>query len=337
MKTINFRKSFLLLVIILFCNLANKAQNSPQTSPEFLVGSFVAASDDKDFTYYNNYQQMLDLGLNAVYQRAIKHLDASPPYPEQNSNLTQLSIFPYIDAANDSGTGSLITSYNAQRPGNIDWINYFTQAKYTKWEAEGSPLFNENDGEDVKVKYEFGSQYTEGNITGRKTGNNPANINRYLIKGPDYWQWPRYTFTNGEWNPTEIRYKAVFQMKIDQPSETPLDVCQIMVTNTNSDGVETYLHLPGQPEIITLTTEDLLTSYKDFEFEYDYTGYFTEKSGSPDHPSPPTLVAPPNDEYRSLGLNAGSKVQFKVKWLGNRELFVDYIEVYDRDIWENLF
>jgi hypothetical protein len=326
---------------VILCSIEISSQQGQQQPPEFLVGSFIVSSEDRDYTYYNNYEQMLELGLNSVFQRAVIHLDATSQYPEQLPNLQNLTVFPYIYAANDSGTGG-DPEYNAKREGNIDWISYFTHAKYKKWEAEGEQLF---DGY-VMVKHEFGNQYSEGNITGWTSETvNPINEGKFLMMGPNYWQFPRYTFTNG-YNSTHIIYKAVFRMKINAPSEVALPVCEIFVTQSRYDKntgtwilKDTLTYLPGQPKVITLTTNDLSTTYQDFEIQYWYKGFYTPgEYGGGDDPPPPGIIQERPEEQENDGWwNEGSQVQFKVKWLGNRELFVDYIEVYDQLIWENWF
>ncbi len=328
-------------IAVLICTIQISAQQGQQQPPEFLSGAFIHSMHPPVnwITQRQNYDQILECGFNSVFQIAIKDLG----FP-QTPNLESLSQFSYVYAANDSGTGGVgypYSTFNAKRDENIDWISYFTQAKYTKWEAEGSDIFTGSDpgDEDVMIKHNFGLEYTEGNISGWTSGPvNPINEGKFLMKGPDYWQWPRYTYTNPGWNNNPITYKAVFRMKIDLPSEEPLPVCQIMVTNTDKDGVETVLEYQGIPAIKTLTTEDLTTEYNNFELNYDYIGYFDLPQGDPSYPSLPASVTQPFEEIEySPGYNAGSKVQFKVKWLGNRELFVDYIEVYDERIWDGWF
>jgi hypothetical protein len=329
------KKCYLLLIAMVFliCSISELiAQDSSQTAPEFLLGAFIASMhpDYAPLTLHSNYWQILDCGFNSVWQKARR-----PIAINDSTNLDSLAQFSYVYTSNDSGTGGTgypYNKFNAKIDDYIDWVSYFTQAKYRKWEAEGDTLFQHN----VKVKHDenFGSPYTEGNIKGWKSGTSPLDTGKFLIKGPDYWQWPRYTYTNPGWNNNSIKYKAVFRMKIDFPSEVTLPVCQIMVTNTDPTGFETIL----EPGIITLTTDTLTTEYQDFIIEYDYEGYFDLPPDGSSYPPEPTSVSNPFDEIESSpGYNAGSKVQFKVKWLGNSELFVDYIEVYDERLWEGYF
>jgi hypothetical protein len=326
---------------VLICIGKNYSQDSSQTAPEFLVGAFIASIHPPygPVTLHTNYDQIIDCGFNSVWQKARKSIIGN-----DSTNLNQLAQFGYVYAANDSGSEGTL---RAKVDEYIDWISYFTQAKYTRWEAEGSTVFTGNDPDernDIMVKHEFGEEFNDGNISGWASGTNQSDTGKFLIKGPDYWQWPRYSYTNPGWNPDRIDYKAVFRMKIDSPSGEQLPVCEILVTQSRYDEVtkmwilKDTLFFPGNPKVITLTTNDLDTVYKDFIIPYNYVGYFDLPEGDASYPSPPTLVSSPFEEMGSRPtMNEGSQVQFKVKWMGNRELFVDYVEVYDQRIWEYYF
>ena len=313
----NLNKKVLQLftIVFLFAYYNHFAQE------KFTVGAFIASGPGKSI-HYNNYQQVSDLGVNAVYQLAIKPFSQGSIL--QESNLEQLSQFPMVWAANDSGTGSHHDSIDAEWY-NIDWISYFTSAKYMKWEAEGDPLFTDS----VKIGHDFGTSYTDENISGWTSGSpNTENTNSLLINGPNYWQYPRYTFTNPSWNPEVIKYLASFRMKIDSPSQDTLPVCEIIITNTDSAGVDSIL----ADSIIT--TSDLVTGYRNIIIPYDYRKYFHSESSTQNRYQFPGSFINQTDGYT---YNSGSKVQFKIKWLGNKQLFVDYIEVYDQMIWDRWF
>lgn len=327
--TLNRLSLIFLLISVVSVNI-----KSQTVLPEFLIGVMIHSSTNLQYTQHNNYHQIKDLGVNSVFQIAAKEVGG------RQKNLDSLSLFEFIYTANDSGEGD----YGAYHPENIDWISYFTHAKYTKWEAEGSSLFQNN----VKVKHEFGSMYNEGETSGWWSGNimySEGDIGKYLIKGPDYWQYPRYTYSNPGWNHVPINYKAVFRMKINTPSGTVMDVCEISVTQTKFDTVtQSWVEIilkdrSDIPAIRTLTTEDLTTEYQDFILRYNYAGHFLSTENEESYPSKPTMFNNlfTENEAANLGMNEGAKVQFKVKWLGNRELFVDYIEVYDELIWERFF
>ncbi|RKY99640.1 MAG: hypothetical protein DRQ13_01925, partial [Ignavibacteriae bacterium] len=306
------------IMFLLSCCITElSAQDSSQTAPEFLVGTFVHLSDSNGYTHYN-YDSVLALGVNTVFQTAIKN--------DQYKNLSHLGVFPTVYAANDSGTGTGDTRYDAETE-NIDWISYFTHAKYRKWEAEGEGGNIFKDTDSVRIKHQGGERYdipdgTEGWKTNIESDSGDA-----IIYGPHYWQYPRYTFSNPGWNPAKIDYKAAFRMKIDSIPGIQQEVCHLIVINTDSNNVDSVL------TDSLITTSELDTDYVDIILEYDYSNYYDAAKTNYNYLPSPGIF----DYEDALGYNQGSKVQFKVVWLGNRELFVDYIEIYDKMIWEEYF
>ncbi len=324
------RTTFFLILIAFFCGDLIHPQENPSQSDKFLVGSLLANTQNSQRwqTQYSNYDQVMECGLNTVWQTAIKHFQSGNV--NQPSNLASLALFPYIYAANDSGTGANTAAMNAQW-WNVDWVSYFTQAKYRNWEAELDSLFVNNH---IGVIRQSGEEYTDLDGTKGYKTKSSTQINDTIIKGPNYWQYPRYTFTNVGWNATPIEYKVVFWMKIDETCIDSLEVCKIMATNTDSNGVETVLHLPSQSGIRTVYANELSTTqYTGIAIEYDYQGLFSDLPEDQDYPP---LPGDP-EITRSPGYNPGSKVQFKVQWLGNRHLYIDRIEVYDKKIYEHYF
>ncbi len=291
---------------------------------DFLRGAFIH-SGSGELTLYGNYDQVESLGVNSVHQNVVKDVVRLG----QINNFQQLSRFDYIYASNDSGTGSSECDWCNAEPENIDWISYLTQAKYMKWEAEGDEMFTGS----VGIKHQGGQYYqeTDGTKGWRTYNNSPWDR---IIYGPSYWQYPRYTYTNPGWNPTSINYKAVFRMKIDYPSTEALEVCQIMVVMRNpAKGISDTILAS-----LTLTTNDLDVYYKDFVLRYDYKNYIELGEGEHTGKIYPSTISRPFEEIETNpSLNIGAEVQFIVRWLGNRELFIDYIEVYDEQIWENYF
>jgi hypothetical protein len=90
-----------------------------------------------------------------------------------------------------------------------------------------------------------------------------------------------------------------------------------------------------------LTTDSLSTEYKDFILEYDlsYIDPGGLESGG-NQPLPPGWGWAPfreNEKADTSFINFNWQIQFNVKWLGHTEVIVDYIEVYDRRIWEKYF
>ena len=318
------KKVYLLFILVLLLVYSNQFAQE-----KFTVGTFIASGYDTS-THYKNYQQVLDLGVNSIYQLAIKNINA-PNLPDQRSNLDLLSQFSTVWAANDSGTGTPYHKMNAEWQ-NVDWISYFTSAKYMKWEAEGDPLFTGN----VKISHEeesalgtFGTSYTEGNISGWRSGNSATNTGRFLISGPNYWQYPRYTFTNVGWNSTPINYIASFNIKLGAPPSTNVPVCSLFVIMTNKDGIEHTLD-----SSLVMSSQLNSTTYTPIPLNYNYSRWiYTQSTEEKNYTLPGSFFI----DSDGPGYNLGSTIEFKVQWLGNIELLVDYIEVYDQMIWDRYF
>ncbi len=272
------------------------------------TGSFLSDPHYRGITLLDpsRFDQLKELGINFIVQRAVKSMGE-----ERASNLKLLAEFPYILALNDSGTGTGNSNYDADEPENTDWINYFTQAKYRKWEAEGDNIFKGN----VRIKHKHGEIYSDGNVSGWAT-NNSTKPGDLIMYGPDYWQYPKYTFSNPEWNPFPVVYNAAFTMRIDSKPASAVPVCSLAVTMSfKENDIVREIVLQNK----TLTTADFSGNlYTEFILQYDYRNYINLSGSKP-------------------GYNHGKQVQFKVIWLGSRKLYIDKIEVYDQTIWGKYF
>ena len=133
---------------------------------EFILGSYLTSSDTTEITYYQNYWQVKQMGMNTAIQRSIVDIAAI----SQEKNFDSLMQFSTIIALNDSGFAAGV------HPDNVDWIYYFTNALYNKWEAEGSPYFGSN--EPVGVKHN-GIGYSAAD--GWSSGDNPNDIGKYFM------------------------------------------------------------------------------------------------------------------------------------------------------------
>ncbi len=321
------------ILIALILSVSVNAQSSPGTFDEFPVGTgtcFIGGPQDvRDTTLYSiiRYNQIRDLGINFINQRAVVPVGGGTIQP---SNLERIAEFKYSLAINDSGTGTSDTSYDAELPENVDWINYFTQAKYRKWEAEEDPIFDDN----VKIRHQRGSSYTINDTSGWKTDANSVSGDS-LIYGPRYWQYPRYTFSNPEWNPKPIDYYAVFRLKISSIPHTTQPVCSLIVMTRYLD-TTSHQYIDSTLEKTLLTTDNFPdTGYHDFSLSYSYEDFIDIA----ENPITFNTHLPGGIEDKP-GYFKNSQVQFKVIWLGNRnlyDLYVDYIEVYDRMIWNFYF
>ena len=287
---------------------------------DFWIGSYLNSSNNKEITYYQNYWQINQLGLNTVLQRNI----VSVPSINQESNFDCLMQFNNIIAMNDSAFGS------ASNENNIDWIYYFTNALYSKWEAEGSPYFIES--EPVGIKHNGVGDSTSG---GWSSGSNQSDINKFFILGPNYSQYMKYVYTN-KFNPNEpVNYETNFRIKLAQAQTGSFPVARLIISvKNNSDGTETPLIDS------TIYSNQLTTSYTNIICNYNYSRFQPPDNGESNYigtPPPGPAWYAPQSTASSDFFNENLKIQFKVQRLAAPEIIVDYIEVYDQLIWENRF
>lgn len=271
-------------------------------SQEFPVGVFVNSADDSTYTRSNNYYQIKEMGVNTILQYA------------KPSNKDSLSMF------------SRIIATNMDREEDI--IHHYASGYYTRWEAE-----EETVGNIPGIKHETG--HRNGGEWRGIVGNDEAG--KYLIDGPDYVQDRNYRLHYLPYYKKPIDYKVTFRLKATPPfvygmgGDPPAEgtnICEISVVYKLQEGEDTTL-------VSRILTSDTLTyNYQDYTLEYNipekiggkevtkYKPEFTpiDKPGYPDKSG--------EEEYG---------VKFRVKWYGNYNLYCDYVEVYDRDIWGEYF
>lgn len=203
-----------------------------------------------------------------------------------------------------------VIAFNARNAN--DFISYYASGMYNKFEAEDSV----GNGV-VGIKHEIG----------RKMGNyyysdTVPDINKYLIKGPNYHQNMKYAFKGLMGRP--IPFNLKIRMRIGTvPRGTGDTICQITVFYKN--GLKSTPLMDTVMKINNLSTNDA-----DYLFQYKYMNYFNlpdpvinPRNGFPEVTSMPNTV-PIEDG-----------VQFMIKWCGNRELFIDCLELYDQEIWND--
>jgi tetratricopeptide (TPR) repeat protein len=146
----------------------------------------------------------------------------------------------------------------------------------------------------------------------------------------------KYVYTNRWWPNPHIQYKAVFKIKLADPQENTFDVAEIrVVLDTSGVPLDTLARF-------TLTTDTLSTNYKEFTLTYSYANLPYENPGYTVGYTPPpgSDWIPMQGTTATPWLDGRQKIQFQVEWLGNAEIIVDYVEVYDGEengIWENSF
>lgn len=248
------------------------------------------------------------------------------PTMEDRENLAQISqmgVNTVINTSRSFNRNSLTSLFDSVIIFNAyyytDYIHHYSAGYYTRWEAEDNEYIG---GNTPAVKYEFG---TDGG-TYWKSGLNSADIGKYLITGPDYNQDRKYKFW---YNTDPIVYIVNFRMKIDGALTPGLPVCEISIRYKTAAGSIANLRMD------TLDANELSNSFADDTLHYSIpetiSGMATEM--------PPGIVSGGTSKYTEEQIEEQYSgpygVQFNVKWLGNRDLYVDYIEVYDQLVWED--
>jgi hypothetical protein len=251
----------------------------------------------------NHFDAMKDLGIMGFYAANITPII----YKTITSN--GLKLFPYqIDAANNS-------------------IVKYTDAIYTKWEAEGK---GDGSNGDVQLFHTgIGKDTNEGSthyiIT--KAGSPDSE----LINGPGYYQYVRYKQIEDN---KDITYKGNYHMKIKRIGKLPEnfgndEVCEIQIVASNPE--YNVKGTPPRDKIFysyRVNVDTFLTAgwdvWKDISI-HPYTLKTIElfNLAEKQKRSSDTIPAPHYDSHY---------MQFKIIWKGLSylRLCVDYIETYDQ-------
>lgn len=202
-----------------------------------------------------------------------------------------------------------VIALNARHAG--DRIAYYASGMYNKFEAEDSV----GNGV-VGIKHGIGRKDTNYYYSGTI-----PDLNKYLIYGPNYHQNMKYVFHTvmGQ----SIPYKLKIKMRMGtSPLGTGDTICTIKVFYKN--GAKSATLMEEGMRINDLRTYDSV-----YSFQYYYDTYLSLPSPriNPTNGFPEVTSRPYSDPIED-------GVQFMIKWYGNRELFVDYIELYDGRIWD---
>jgi tetratricopeptide (TPR) repeat protein len=256
---------------------------------------------------------------------------ALPPTSASWENLQQIkamgpnTVINHTNQSNKTGLENLFDSvivYNAHDA--THYIHHYTAGYYSKWEAEENLTIN---AKTTGIKHQFGS--VEGNAW--RSGTDPNDINKLLVTGPDYIQDREYRLWY--WSPATqpLNYILKFRMKIDGDITSDDEVCEISVEYRTEGGEYGTIMSP-----VTLRANNLSNTFTDHTFSYTIpetiNGSATQSPERGISGMYPTISNP--DETQ---IEEAYGVQFNIKWLGSRDLYVDYIEVYDQRIWGNEF
>jgi hypothetical protein len=211
----------------------------------------------------------------------------------------------------------------------VGWIYFYLTGYYSKWEAEQ----NQIDPSRAGVKHEYGDTATWRGVKCWSTKNllSPKDSVTY---GPHYRQDKKYNRWFEYYNQYHLSYVPRLRMALDYPDTLGggEDVCKIKVVFSYRDSVEYRLHDTTFLER-TLKVEDF-DSTGDFKYFYfsinpdmSWYNYYPDRYME----NPPSL-----DNYIDWEEHTG--IEFRVDWLRTDtlcRLYIDFVEVYDRDGWDN--
>ena len=229
---------------------------------------------------------------------------------------------------------------SADISGNVyNWIQHYTDAKYSVWEAEGSSLGIDDAGL-VQKHPSITETYNYQDATFvRRLGNIPNAIDT-LTEGPYYIQDVHYYASQGD-NCDTIRYKATFSLMLENnspaPPYNPTDtICVLQVTYSKNDSpfhLDTTIII--EERIVRRNKFDNLNVIDTVSIDYDLAN--TVQLESPDY-----LPDPQNTFKADLncpGLRDDRKyIQFKVIWKGksNPNGMPQYLLSFDKVIVSDL-
>jgi tetratricopeptide (TPR) repeat protein len=230
------------------------------------------------------------------------------------------SLYKQMDSAGIFGTevANMIEDYYTNSlhgtnimviPNNVDgaeynYINKYTDAYYSVWEAEGT--HPENGDATLYYNNSIGEIYN--GIVRTKVGI----ANDTLIYGPYYLQEIKYPMVQNE---TRIEYRADFIIKKEDidPQMFPGandTICILQVTTSHASGtLPLYLDSTFVIKDTVLTYSDLADTFKTFSLNYDYFDV-------------PNLFTSDTSLFRAFS----DYIQYKVLWKGNSNILRLYVD-----------
>ena len=300
--------SGLIIILLLFLSAITMAQEQTPQPSEFPIGSNLSGLPWRR-TVDNYYESFNSSGMNIVFQYS------------NNDTKEKLSDYAVIGTNDDPN----------------DWIAYYATCYYTKWEAEQNQL----DPARVGVKHEYGKEANWKGIQCWSTEELSTSADS-LIYGPHYRQDNRYKSWQHDPDRHNVRYYVRFNMALDKPqsANASLPVCKIKVvyryrkyyTATSYDDSD-HVFLEK-----TLTVGDFPDSgqFKYFNCDEPLPYYkYPKQFILPDYAGEIEQI--PGEDYTYSDSEDSLGIQFVVDWLvedpqvSGLILYVDNIEVYDRD------
>ena len=231
----------------------------------------------------------------------------------------------------------------------LNWIQHYTDAKYSVWEAEGNPAYDAN--------LEYDSDVMEPKTSGdtlkyiKLKPEFSAEHNIELIKGPYYIQDVNYYASNSD-TLDMVKYTASFRLMLE---ENPLysdtvqvtesePICIIQVTqsyiaNTTTTPWQLGCEYPIKERTLTRADFEELNSFDNFYFhtELDSAFYTLESDSCQSAPASQEIDQYTFHSYLGYGepvpgpRTSRKYIQFKVIWLGKQQylLSIDKVTVSD--------
>jgi len=299
-------KTFLLFVITVlavpFLPLKNVRAQDPITNYSG-IPLVVYQVHPWRMTYPDSYEKMKNMGLYGAAVDDVLDLDSNNGF------------IPYLEYFREKNI-KVVPSYWGGRGSEIQsYINEYTDAYYTVWEAEGTDpakgkaTLYRNDNTEIDI---------DDNIISVKAGEEMGlEKGDAIIFGPGYPQNIDYAF---HW--ATIFYSLETRLKVDTIAAPPPNylndtVCTIKITNLWSDS--TYLLLK--------TVDSLIVKVSDFNGWNSWQTFLIDNYD---------LVEQRNYADSSGKNYRASFVEFKVIWggLDYLDLFIDKMKVYDNKGWE---
>ena len=258
--------------------------------------------------------QQFRTGVYSALAPESQHLENLQQIHDMHAN----TVVNHTNSSNKTDLENLFDSIIVYNPHKIThYIHHYTAGYYSKWEAEENLNIT---AVTPGIKHQFGT--VDGNTW--KSGLNSNNEGQLLITGPDYIQDRKYRLW---YDKRVINYVLKFRMKIDGDLTPDVPVCEISVEYRTEGGVYGTIMSP-----VTLFANNLSNTFTDYTFSYTIpktiNGSATQTPERGISGMYPTISNPSETQ-----IEEAYGVQFNIKWLGNRNLYVDYIEVYDPEIW----
>ncbi len=319
-----------LLLSLYFLAEAAFSQSTP-----LIIGSFGMCNNQNEYKYGTQIQ--LEFGINMKFTE-FEFVNYDPvykyigPYYTMPGNFASLTAFP--SAYGYAGQGSWRYAVNDfSIPNdyirNFDWIYFLSGAHHLSMDAARKDDLSIYE---VYLRHKGGTSVEyEGEIYWWSSNEQPANGPVDLVYGPandtvinttkqvGLYQEIKHRSSGKVWFEDTIHYEAVFKIipgkRIYPEPEEDLPVCNLIIKAHYKTG-----DVPGEDILneVLLYESDLGNPNK-LKLQYDLSAYN-------------------QNIHKNLGIPSNVKsltgVEYVIQWIGNREIYIKEIEVYDLEIWK---